>query len=207
MALLTNIQDEKVVQLPLFEDVKQNRSAENQSSGFSKTSGSSFHDPAFASNKVLPVHRWVPWIAGFASGFVRDALNRYLSGKGIVLDPFSGVGTTLVEAILLGHDALGFEINPYAALACRTKLNACQIDLCSFHEEISRFRAFYAERVKSDYTPKSTKPKGFRTRSEFYGPLVLRKVLIFHDFASTIQGSDVRDLFRLAFANSPINEL
>ena len=38
-----------------------------------------FNDPAFVSNKMLPVQRRVPWIAGFASEFVRDIFNRYLS--------------------------------------------------------------------------------------------------------------------------------
>ena len=77
--------------------------------------GSVFSDPAFSGNKRLPVHRWVPWIAGYSQQFVQDALKRYLPTQGTVLDPFAGVGTTLVEAILSGHHALGFEINPYAA--------------------------------------------------------------------------------------------
>ena len=74
--------------------------------------GSVFSDPAFSGNKRLPIHRWVPWIAGYSQQFVQDALKRYLPTQGTVLDPFSGVGTTLVEAILSGHHALGFEINP-----------------------------------------------------------------------------------------------
>jgi hypothetical protein len=90
-----------------------------------------FNDLAFASNKLLPVHRWVPWIAGFSSDFVSNALGRYLKGQSTVLDPFSGVGTTLVEAIEHGHDAIGFEINPYAALTCRIKAKAHLLGLAS----------------------------------------------------------------------------
>ena len=59
-----------------------------------------FVDPAFAENKRLPIHRWVPWIAGFSSKFVEGAVHRYLKKKGTVLDPFAGVGTTLVEGHL-----------------------------------------------------------------------------------------------------------
>jgi hypothetical protein len=40
----------------------------------SSNGNSAFCDPAFASNKTLPLHRWVPWIAGFSSDFVKDAL-------------------------------------------------------------------------------------------------------------------------------------
>jgi DNA modification methylase len=39
------------------------------------------------------------------------------------------VGTTLVQALLNGFDCIGFEINPYAALACKAKLNSPKLDL------------------------------------------------------------------------------
>jgi DNA modification methylase len=166
--------------------------------------GSYFSDPSFASNKTQPIHRWVPWIAGFSSSFVRDAINRYLTGKGVVLDPFCGVGTTLVEAVLLGHSAIGFEINPYAAQASRVKVQAYQTVVDELHNEISRFQAFYSDRVASDYIPKSVPPQGFRTRSKFYSSKVLRKVLIFHDFITTIDDSKLQDLFKLAFASTMV---
>jgi hypothetical protein len=185
-------------QLPLFEIKTEQRSSPPENGG------SVFSDPAFASNKTLPVHRWVPWIAGFSSGFVQDALDRYLNGQGTVLDPFSGVGTTLVEAILLGHHAIGFEINPYAAFACRVKANAYQIAVETLYDELSRFQAFYDKKTSTHYTPKSSPPKGFKTRSAFYSPQVLNKVLILCDFIDTIQDPGVRDLFRLAFASTMV---
>ena len=79
----------------------------------------------------LPIHRWVPWIAGFSAQFVDDCLSNYLpdNGKGdyCVLDPFAGVGTTLVQAYTKGFNVVGFEINPYAALASKVKLEAAGI--------------------------------------------------------------------------------
>ena len=163
-----------------------------------------FSDPSFATNKTLPIHRWVPWIAGFASHFVQEVLETFLDKPGTVLDPFAGVGTTLVEAILGGHRAIGFEINPYAALACRAKARAYRISVEALHAEIARLRTFYAEKTANGYTPTSQSPRGFRTRSAFYSPQVLRKVLIVRDFIAALAhdgvDSDLRDLFRLAFA-------
>lgn len=162
--------------------------------------GAQFADPAFAANKQQPIHRWVPWIAGFAGDFVRQAVAQHLARPGTILDPFAGVGTTLVEAVLMGHNVVGFEINPYAALACRVKAQAYQVPIDLLHQEIDQFQRFYAEKSAAHYTPQSTAPLGFRTRAAFYSPQVLHKVLILQDFIATVQHTQLRDLFRLAFA-------
>jgi hypothetical protein len=64
--------------------------------------GNGFRDPAFSDNKTQPLHRWVPWIAGFSSQFVQDCFETFLNSRRkkatpCVLDPFAGVGTTLVQ--------------------------------------------------------------------------------------------------------------
>lgn len=165
----------------------------------------SFNDPAFGGNKTLPIHRWVPWIAGFSSNFVRDVLARYANGQATVLDPFAGVGTTLVEATLFGYNAVGFEINPYAALASRVKVNSYKIETTLLDNHISLFRKFYSEKIAADYRPHSQPPQGFKTRSEFYSPDVLRKVLILQDYITSIDETDLKDLFRLAFASTMVS--
>ena len=164
-----------------------------------------FSDPAFATNKSLPVHRWVPWIAGFSREFVAGALSRYLDRPSTVIDPFCGVGTTLVEAMLAGHRAVGFEINPYPALACRTKVNAHRIDPAALGRAISGFRSFYRSKTVSRYLPSSRPPEGFRTRGQFYSPAVLHKVLIALDFIETIEDPRVRDVFRVSFASTMVS--
>ena len=182
-------------QLPLFH--LQNRpKADDQAT---------FKDPAFASNKKIPVHRWVPWIAGFSSNFTRGAIEKYLPSKGLVLDPFAGVGTSLIEAAYAGHKTIGFEINPYAALAARTKLNAFRADLNIFHNAIERLNAFTTARSSAVYQPSSVPPAGFRTRGEFYSPKVLRKVLVVQDFIATLEGTFLKDLFRVAFGATMVS--
>jgi DNA modification methylase len=165
---------------------------------------STFADLAFSGNKSLPIHRWVPWIAGFSSEFVASALDRHLNNSGIILDPFAGVGTTLVEAVLRGHDAVGFEINPYAALACELKVNAHQANVKVLEEESLRFWSFYQTARATDYAPHSSYPRGFKTRSTFYSPRVLHKVLVIRDFIETVQNARIRDFFRLAFASTMV---
>src|SRR5258708_5960272 len=104
-----------------------------------------FRDSSFSKNNNLPLHRWVPWVAGFSADFVEDAIRSYLPKKNSdswVLDPFAGVGTTLVESYLTGLNVVGFEINPYAALATKIKLNAMKIsvhDLTRKNAGLDRF--------------------------------------------------------------------
>jgi DNA modification methylase len=185
----------KQLRLPLLAD---DQAASNKGSSY-------FNDPAFASNKSLPIHRWVPWIAGFSSDFVQDVLQRYANDKSTVLDPFAGVGTTLVEATLFGCDAVGFEINPYAALASRVKVSLYDIDTQILDKYKLQFKQFYEQKLLSDYGPKSSPPKGFRTRSAFYSPQVLHKVLILLDFINLIEDTRICDLFKLAFASTMVS--
>jgi len=165
---------------------------------------SSFSDPAFASNKTQPIHRWVPWIAGFSKEFVNDSIKRYIDGTGTIMDPFAGVGTTLVESHITGNDSIGFEINPYAYFACKTKINSLQINEGKFNEEIERFSAFYLKNLNSKYKVRSKVPDGFKTKIEFYSPKVLHKVLILMDFIETIEDQTIVDLFKLSFTSTMV---
>lgn len=165
----------------------------------------SFSDPAFSRNKTLPIHRWVPWIAGFSSDFVSDVIRKYAPNhNSTVLDPFAGVGTTLLEAKLHDHNSIGFEINPYAVFACRVKLNSDRIFVADLLNEIDKFYRYYIACLKSNSLPKNLPPKGFKTRSEFYSPEILKKVLIVLDFIDNIADELIRDLFRLAFASTMV---
>ena len=158
-----------------------------------------FRDPAFTANRDLPIHRWVPWIAGFSRDVVADALARFMDGPGMVLDPFAGVGTALIEADLAGHEAAGFEINPYAVFASRTKLAAHRADPARLRQAAADFVAFAERAVREGRAPHSVAPAGFRTRAPFYSPRVLAKVLLAFDFIAE-RDATTAAIFRLAFA-------
>lgn len=162
-------------------------------------SAGAFRDPAFMGNRDAPVHRWVPWIAGYSKHFVEDAITGYTSGPSVVLDPFAGVGTTLVEADLAGHNAIGFEINPYAAFAAQTKLQAHRVDRDSLLRATDRFVDFMRLGMLRGDSPVTQPPAAFRTRAPFYSPKVERKVLLALDFIADCPPL-IADIYRLAFA-------
>jgi hypothetical protein len=170
------------------------------------TTGNGFRDSAFAKNKELPVHRWVPWIAGFSAQFVDDCLSKYLPDQGkseyCVLDPFAGVGTTLVQAYVRGFNVVGFEINPYAALASKVKLGAAGISAAGLRAQIAGFEKFMRRRCdSSNGQPHSKPPAGFSGRTELFNPTIERQVLFALDYINEIQVSIIRDLFRLALGS------
>lgn len=182
-------------QLNLFEATSNKK--QDNSSGFS--------DPSFVNNRVKPIHRWVPWIAGFSSDFVKDIIDQNLSKKSVVLDPFAGVGTTLVEAYLSGHDVIGFEINPYAVLASRVKLTAPYKDINLLKNAIKLLRKFFTKALAEGHVPKSKPPEGFKTRIAFFSPLVLRQVLIIQDFISSLEDKQITEIFQVAFAATMVS--
>jgi hypothetical protein len=172
-------------------------------SQISKLNGG-FKDSAFGDNKSRPVHRWVPWIAGFSSEFVRDVFSQYLApnhnSQVTVLDPFCGVGTTLVEAQLQGYESIGFEINPYAALAAGAKLKAALISPTQFQNCIQKFDESMRRRVEQEL-PLSTPPMHFNTRIPFFGPRTEQKVFRVMRFIRGIRVPAIADLFSLAFGS------
>ena len=166
------------------------------------TPSSEFRDPAFTENKSAPVHRWVPWIAGFSAQFVEDVFHEYLPVKSshpsLVLDPFAGVGTTLVQAMLHGYHSVGFEINPYAALVARTKLTAASLDLKALDALIQQVEKV---RAKGNGEPISERhrPPGFRSRIPFFSPKVEPQVLAVLEILHTISQRDLTDVAKIAF--------
>lgn len=59
----------------------------------------------------------------FAPEIARNMILRYTKPREIILDPMCGSGTTLIEAKLLGRNALGVDINPNAIVLVRNRIN------------------------------------------------------------------------------------
>ncbi len=79
-----------------------------------------------ASNRLLPSdragHEWYRFVLSYPPHLVRQYLERFNVGVGqIVLDPFCGTGTTLVECKKLSIGSLGIEANPMAHFASAVK--------------------------------------------------------------------------------------
>jgi len=68
------------------------------------------------------VHDWYRFVLSFPPHLVRDYLRDFDLREGaVVLDPFCGTGTTLVETQLQRLQAVGLEANPFPAFASGVK--------------------------------------------------------------------------------------
>ncbi len=172
-----------------------------------------FGEAASANNKSLSIHRWANWIAGFSGEFARSAITQYLPFPRrdcVVMDPFAGVGTTLVEANRLGLDSIGFEINPFAHLVSDVKLRSKDIPLEKLTEAVGQYETFMEEAGQSSErsgcmedvrpAPRRSPPPGFKSRIPFYSPAVEERVLFTLDFLDNLT-PPVQNIFRVAFAS------
>lgn len=173
--------------------------------------GNGMKDPASAENRRYALHRWVPWVAGFSAPFVDDVIARFLPNSErrdpVVLDPFCGVGTTLVECQRRGVDSVGFEINPYAALASRVKTQVPTMDISSLGTMVADYRLWMVDFEEASAKEgqvdllKSQPPQGFKSRIPFYSERVLSRVLATLDYAEQLRDRLLRDVFLLAFGS------
>lgn len=69
------------------------------------------------------IEGWYSYYAGFSESFARTVLESIPIEKGAtVLDPWNGSGTTTSVADSMGFKAIGFDLNPVAALVSNAKL-------------------------------------------------------------------------------------
>ncbi len=70
------------------------------------------------------VHNWFRLTPSFGPSLVRIILEEFKFDKTkVVLDPFAGAGTTLIECKILGLKSYGFEINPFLHFVGKTSLD------------------------------------------------------------------------------------
>lgn len=66
-------------------------------------------------------HEFYRYPARFSPTFVRAAIQTFTRPGDWVIDPFAGGGTTLVEALAMGRNALGIDISSLSSFICEAK--------------------------------------------------------------------------------------
>lgn len=84
----------------------------------------------FHKNKLNPgdrqFHDWYRFVLSYPPHLVRQYIHEFkLTKNDIILDPFCGTGTTLIEAKLQNIPSIGIEANPFAHFASSAKTDWC----------------------------------------------------------------------------------
>ena len=85
-----------------------------------------------------PVHSWYRFVLSFPPHLVRQYISAFdLRRDDLLLDPFCGTGTTLVEAKKNRIPSVGCDAHPLAALVSRVKTN-WELDVSSLRNKLRR---------------------------------------------------------------------
>jgi hypothetical protein len=94
------------------------------------------------------VHNWYRMILGFSDHLVADLLEEFgVKSGAVVLDAFCGSGTTLVECMKRGIDAVGIDASPVSCFSSRVKTN-WRLRPERVRELMAETRALYRQQLR-----------------------------------------------------------
>ena len=127
------------------------------------------------------VHRLHPYLGKFIPQVVEVLLGRYVRSGGRVLDPFAGSGTTLVQGLESGYDAVGVDIAAFNCLLIEVKTRRYEpFSLESeLRDVVRRVEAF-------DGGPKAT---GYL--ADWFAPQAAAELLVFRELVAEYEHADV----------------
>ena len=127
------------------------------------------------------VNRLHPYLGKFIPQLVEALLGRYVAAGGRVLDPFAGSGTTLVQSLESGRDAVGVDIAAFNCLLMRVKTR--RYDLFRLETEIRdvvrRLETLDGNPAVSGYA------------AEWYAPRAASQLLAFRALIGEYEHGDV----------------
>jgi len=159
-----------------------------------------------------PFHRWFRLTPSFGPELVQHVLEQSKSDENtVVLDPFSGAGTTPIECMLKGIPSFGFEINPFLHFVASTSTNV-KIDVPILKNVLEKIVVEYKKSVsqKKDIQLENTKLKipTIHNVYRWWRADILKQILILKDSIDKNSSSDViRSFFRLTLAGVLVPDL
>jgi hypothetical protein len=138
------------------------------------------------------VHRLHPYLGKFVPQLVEALLERYVEPGGRVLDPFAGSGTTLVQCLESGYDAVGVDVAPFNCLLMRVKTAAHDLD--DLGADVTR-----AHERAAGFTWDGTAPAASPFVEAWYAPRAAAELL---HFRSLVEGARCPDVLRVVLARA-----
>jgi DNA modification methylase len=148
-------------------------------------------------------HGFHKYPAKFIPHIPKWAISKYLNGNENrnIFDPFCGSGTTLVEGVLAGYNAIGVDIDPLSAMI--SKVKTTRVD----KRELKTIAGWLVKKIKSK--KKGTFKPGCETIEHWFTKNAIKKLsiirtlinLIPEKFGESKKVKDIQDLLLICFSS------
>ena len=145
------------------------------------------------------VHRLHPYLGKYIPQLVEVFLRKYVSPGDMVLDPFCGSGTTLVQANELGVNSIGFDISAFNVLLCKVKTGKYDVQVLQREASdiVLKTSMLTGQRTDcshpallSDATPKSVNTVDNEYLNTWFAPRALEELLAFRSLIPNYRYQD-----------------
>lgn len=153
------------------------------------------------------IHNWYRFVLSFPPHLVNNYLNKFNASKDtLVLDPFCGTGTTLVECKKNNIPSIGLEANPIALLASQVKMNwkLEPYEIIEIAQIIAKKTNTKIQNHKGSYLKLTNEQEKLIIRNSI-SPLPLHKSLLLLETINEYKDNNNYNHFRLAFAKQLVN--
>jgi DNA modification methylase len=151
------------------------------------------------------VHRLHPYLGKFIPQLVEVFLKKYFKPGQMILDPFVGSGTTLIEANILNMSSIGIELSEFSYLIAKVKTQKYNIELVEkeildilnktkeFSREIQRNQRSLFDNW--DFEPSEY----FKT---WYHPRAIKEIYFYRSLIPNYQNQDILKIILCRAARS-----
>ncbi len=140
--------------------------------------------------------RMIPQIA-------QRLIANYTNEGDIILDPFCGSGTTLVEARLANRSAIGGDINPFAVLLAKAKATPIDFNKTGFKilDFLSKLEKDYFKTKNSGKLPKPP-VRIYPSLLHWFKEDAARDLEFLYKKITRVRNADIRDLLKIILSDT-----
>lgn len=140
-------------------------------------------------------HGYHRYPAKFIPQIVSRLADKYTKEGDLIVDPFGGCGTTLVESKIMGRPSVGVDINPVAVLITKAKVTPI--------DPVKVEKSFALLKGRIETYNENIKVKAFEHEriDYWFKPEEKRKLSFIFAEISKLKDQDIRDFFYCGFSN------